>query len=74
MRKLGLKCQGLSRLPMKNTAPSVSAFVLADDNRPLKLRSKFTNDPGYLPGVDRRTRASSFEVQRGRKDWRRSQL
>ncbi len=26
------------------------------DNRPAKLRSRFTNDPSFLPGVDRRTR------------------
>jgi hypothetical protein len=26
------------------------------DNRPAKLQSKFTNDPSFLPGVDRRTR------------------
>jgi hypothetical protein len=30
--------------------------VAVADNRPAKLRSRFTNDPSFLPGVDRRTR------------------
>ena len=30
--------------------------IAASDSRPAKLRSRFTNDPSFLPGVDRRTR------------------
>jgi hypothetical protein len=30
--------------------------IVASDSRPAKLRSRFTNDPSFLPGVDRRTR------------------
>jgi hypothetical protein len=30
--------------------------TVAADKRSAKLRSRFTNDPSFLPGVDRRTR------------------